>query len=225
MSINAFVRLCTDHPQGYLSVFFFIQIVCITTAAVFFCWKYSDALFLRRSIISKKRIVLSFLALTPLAIWHIHTIGKFIVSVDGMFQTGTSVELSEAFASMHQAIWGNLAYNASSLGVLFSSLLSVVAPLHEEILINGFIANWIIRRANIFAGLVSMPVVFTLAHVPAFGFGNHLWGLFFAGSTYILIRVLSGSVAFAILSHCFINILIFVPKWAITVLYHIYVIE
>jgi len=193
---------------------------------VFFCMKYPGALFTKRSyVVSKRRFALAILVLLHLTIWHVLTINKLALPICGMFQTGTAVDLSNAFASMYKAVWSNLAYDVSLIGVVFSSLLSLTGPMHEEILINGFAANWIIRRVSFIAAIFITPLVFAFSHLPAFGFGKHLWGLFFAGLSYLLVRVISGSVLWSIVSHCLINMLIFIPKWVITILYHMYALE
>ena len=49
--------------------------------------------------------------------------------------------------------------------------------------------------------------------------GIRLVPLFFAGVTYVMVRFCSVSLSLAVLSHCVINAVIFLPKWVVAALY------
>jgi len=126
---------------------------------------------------------------------------------------------NETLASIHNEVWSRLAYGSSLAGVLCSSVLSFADPVLEEVVFRGFVVNAIAKPRGFFAAVIGASACFALVHVLQFGFGIHLLPLFFAGLTYAIIRVCSGSLVLAIFAHWTINVVIFLPKWLVAVMH------
>src|SRR5262249_2046889 len=122
-------------------------------------------------------------------------------------------------ASLHTAAWDSLAYGHTLIGVIGSSISSFTAPLLEEIVFSGLLANSITKACGVRTAIVGVPACFAFAHVIHFGFGVQIILLYFAGLIYVLIRISSGSLLFSILSHQIINMVVLAPKWLIPYLH------
>lgn len=133
--------------------------------------------------------------------------------------SGFGVEDTKMLASLYNEVWGRQAYGPSLAGVLSSSVLLFASPILEEIVFTGFTLNAIAKRYGSVAAVLGVPVCFALVHAFQFGLGTQLIPLFFAGLTYALIRLSSGSLLLAILGHWTINALVFLPKWVVAVMY------
>ncbi len=80
--------------------------------------------------------------------------------------------LNEVLPDIHAMTWNKIVYGASFLGVIYGSILSLVAPFFEEIIISGLFANYICKKKNVIYALTITPVCFSLLHIPAFGIGG-----------------------------------------------------
>jgi membrane protease YdiL (CAAX protease family) len=121
--------------------------------------------------------------------------------------------------TVYQEIWNGLAYGSSLTGVICNSVASFVAPLWEEVLFSGLLANRFAAWLGNISGILVTPACFALVHVLQFGFGTHLVELYFAGVAYTAVRFRSGRLGLSVLCHMLVNFVVFVPKWAVAVAY------
>lgn len=140
-----------------------------------------------------------------------------------MALSGFGVEGTKTLASIHHDVWGSLAYGSSLAGVVCSSVMSFAGPVLEEVVFTGFVVNAIAKPYGFVVAVVSAPACFALVHGFQFGVGLHLVPLFFAGVTYAVIRLCSGSLLLAVFGHWTINAVIFLPKWVVAVMHFTHV--
>jgi membrane protease YdiL (CAAX protease family) len=96
--------------------------------------------------------------------------------------------------------------------------MSFAVPVLEEVVFTGSVVNAIAKPYGFVTAVVGVPMCFGLVHVFQFGVGRHLVPVFFAGVTYVAIRVFSGSLLLAVLAHCVVNAVILLPKWVVAVI-------
>lgn len=207
-----FVAFISIHEAGYRLTFFLVQLGLICGALVFLSARYTSALWTPPPS-WRRGIRISVLILLPLFLYQVSKSISGVRVAMSLSEVGENGRSSVAFA--HNYVWSRLAYASSLDGVVHSSVMSFVAPVLEEIIFSGFVVNIIARPYGFTAAVVGSALCFALAHVFQFGFGLHLNLLFASGLTYASIRVCSGSLLLAVLAHCMINAVIFLPKWVI----------
>ncbi|MBW8016483.1 MAG: CPBP family intramembrane metalloprotease [Planctomycetes bacterium] len=219
--IDFFVALCSNHPTAYTSTFFGVQVTFNLLAIIYFVCRYRSALGLVWTKVRFKRIIIGLLILWPLVAWQFSNLSDFAVLQNKILDYGDGDKVIELITDFHNKIWSRLQYGTSLPGVIYTSIFGIVAPCFEEIMISGFLLNYICRKKNIIWALAIVPFCFTLLHIPAFGFGLHLLPLLWAGYTYVLIRFVTGNILFSIGAHIFVNIIVFLPKWSIAMMHFI----
>ena len=211
-----FSRFTSEHDVGYRVTFFLVQLSLICGVIVFLSRTYTSAVW-RPQPSRGRGIAISLIILLPLLLVYLSS------SVRGIHATialsGFGVEDTQALASSYQDVWGRLAYGSSTVGAFCSSILSFVGPVLEEIVFTGFVLNVIGKRYGFVAAAIGAPACFGLCHAIQFGFGAHLIPLFFAGMTYAMMRILSGSLWAAVFGHWIINAVIFLPKWVLAMIH------
>jgi membrane protease YdiL (CAAX protease family) len=122
-------------------------------------------------------------------------------------------------ASIYQNYWDEAAAGTSPVAIACASVRTLAMPLVEEVVLTGLLTNAIARRYGFAAAAVGVPLCFTLGHVHRVGIDISLVPLFFASVTYVMVRLCSGSLSLAVLSHSVINAVVFLPKWVVAALY------
>jgi membrane protease YdiL (CAAX protease family) len=206
----------SEHDAGYRVTFFLVQLSLICGAVVFASRSHTAAAWTPQPSWGRG-IAISVLTLLPLFLYHLSSSVQGIQATIALSSFGG--EARETLSSIHDETWGRLAYGSSLAGVVCSSVMSFTAPVLEELVFTGFVLNATAKQYGFVVAVVSTSACFALVHVFQFGVGQHLALLFFAGLTYAGIRVLSGSLLLAVFGHCTINVVIFLPKWAIAVLH------
>jgi membrane protease YdiL (CAAX protease family) len=217
-----FIRVVADHHTSYFLIFFVVQMSLTCGAILFLSKRYASALWYPQTQSRSHRFDF-LLILMPLLLFHLSDCLSIFPSIIVLPSIATANELSQTLASMHQDIWGRLAYGSSLTGVVCESIITFVSPVLEEILFSGLLANRLARSFGVTVAVLGAPVCFALIHAVQFGLGPHLIALFFAGLTYTIIRFYSGSLLMAVFSHLAINFVIFVPKWIVAVMHFTHV--
>lgn len=214
MHWSAFAEFASIHNAAYKFTFFAVQVCLSCAVIVFLTKKYPTALWLPKPQLKNRRLLPAMLVV-PLLAWHFRAwfaMARIFIITSAQ----DHAVAKQIIESMHNSIWVGMAYGASFTGVICFSLLSaIMAPLFEEMLVNGLLANAFVRSFGVSAALICTPVCFALGHVPQFGFGQQIIPIFFMGLTGILIRFYSGSLKLSIFTHILMNIVILAPKWAV----------
>lgn len=218
------LELAQKHDAIYANSFFVIQLL---GTLFFICYflRYSSALHTKSSSFKdlNKKLLLMILILLPVLIWHGHNCHRFISTLSEITSAvsqgviGAS-EYKVFIHSINTEVWGQLAYGDDLYGMIFSSILSFIAPILEELTFTGFIMNKLSKRFNIIFCILATSTLFMSIHFFQFGIKPQLLVLFWYSATYIFIRLKTGSVYFSIGAHMIVNILIFVPKWGLYIL-------
>ena len=192
----SFTRAVADHHASYFLIFFGVQMSLICGAILFLTRNYASALWSPPAP-SGSHSFKSLVILVPLLLFHLSNWLLIFPLIMVPPSIPKSNELSQTLASMHDEIWGRLAYGASLTGVVCESISSFVAPVLEEMLFSGLLANRLAKSFGLTVAVLGAPVCFALVHVVQFGIGPHLIPLFLAGLTYTVIRFYSGSLRMA----------------------------
>lgn len=214
-----FVAYASPHPIIYRAVFAIVQFGLMTGGIVYLSRKFRSALWYPPPS-TWRRSVAALACLLPILSYHlciglssIRTIAELVAAP----QQDIAMPL---LVSLYQQSWGALAYGSSFDGVIFSSALSFVTPVLEEIVFSGFVANALVRRFGFTAAVLGTSVCFCFVHAVRFGIGMQLVPVLFAGMTYVIVRLVSGSLFLAVLAHCIVNAVVFLPKWAVAIAYN-----
>jgi membrane protease YdiL (CAAX protease family) len=219
MLVPVFPKMVIEQDLAYsvYTLVFWVMQLSVTCAGIaFLSSRYASATLVPQP--SWGRVTAgSLLVLGPLLLMHL---GKSVHSTYHLLclPSWYGPEASEAVASIFYDTWERLPYGVTVVGVS-CSLASFVFVVLEELVFTGFLFNIIGARYGLGAALLATPTCFTLAHTFSYGFGEHLVNLFFASLTYVMLRVLSGSLLLAVAAHWTINALIFLPKWVVAAMY------
>jgi membrane protease YdiL (CAAX protease family) len=115
--------------------------------------------------------------------------------------------------------WQPVADGPTPTDLAYASIMTLVAPVLEETLFTGFLLNAIAKPHGFVAAALGVSLCFTFVHAFKIGVGVFLIPLALAGLTYAVIRIWCGSLLLAVLAHCTINVVIFIPKWVIATIY------
>jgi membrane protease YdiL (CAAX protease family) len=211
-----FASLASEHRLGYRIVFFLVQFSLICGAVGYLTGKYRSAIWMPQPS-WRRGIAVSLITSLPLLILHLFVSVQRIQAIIVLSSLGA--QGTQALEPFYREVWGQLAYGLSGTGVLFSSFLSFTAPVLEEMVFTGFAVNAIGKRCGFIAAAVGAAACFAVAHAVQFGIGAHLIFLFFAGITYTMIRIFSGSLVWAVLAHLTINAVVFLPKWLLAAIH------
>ena len=216
MQCPSFSHFMTPHDAAYRVSFFVLQLSLTIGCVVLLSAAYSSAIWVPQP--SWQRTALkSLLMLLPIFLFYLS--GSIIGTQSAFALSGFGVEGNKMLDSIHNQVWGQLAYGPSLPGVLCVSVMAFVEPVLEEMIFRGFVINALVTRIGFVGAIIGASACFALLHVIQFGVGVHLIPLFFAGATYGIIRVYSGSLAFAVVGHLAVNTVIFLPKWAVALLH------
>jgi membrane protease YdiL (CAAX protease family) len=211
-----FSNFASEHDAAYRVAFFFVQSVLATSAFVLLSKRYKTALWVPQP--SWHRGIVAFIIiLLPLLLFHLSACVRGIQATIALLRFG--IAGTQALDSIFNEVWSLLAYGPSPEGVFCSPILFVVVPPLEEVVFTGFVVNVISKRYGLTAAVIGASACFALVHAVQFGIGVHLISLFFAGMTYAMIRIFSGSLLLAVVGHWIINAVIFLPKWVLAVIH------
>jgi membrane protease YdiL (CAAX protease family) len=205
---------CSDHLEGYLLVFWVVQVLLIAGVVIFTTWRYSTGLW-KPFPGPWHRSLKPLLLLVPLIVWHVSDSIEMVTILKLGATFGRDAEFQLQLADTYAQIWTPLAQSLSLQDVVCTSILSLVAPAFEEIVFTGFLLNATAKRWGFLAASTITPFCFTLAHIPSFGIGMNLVPLLCALTAYTIIRLATGSLLYAVIAHMIINAVVFFPKWII----------
>ena len=208
----------SNNPIIYNLSFFLTQSLIMLIASFYFLRKYPTALYSKNSIAIIRNLKKTIIIAAPLIIFYAYGCVKSVNATSSLAQVignhpNQFDDIKNIFIEINQKALGNLAYGATSLGIILSSISSFITPIFEEIIITGIAYNYISRFVKWHYAVVITAITFSMLHIIAFGFGLHIISLFFCSITYILTRIKTGHIAYSIISHLIINFIIFLPKW------------
>ena len=204
-------------PRRRLSSFLFLPPVCLATVDKPILSKNYSSAVLSPQPSWRGGTLTKLLILLPLLIYYLcSSIGGISAA---LALPGFGPEGNKMLDSLHDEVWGRLAYGPTLAGVLCVSVMAFTGPILEELVFRGFLINALAKRNGFVVAVIAASACFALTHVLQFGVGMHLIPLFFSAITYAMIRIYSGSLTLAIFSHLAINVIVFFPKWVITVLH------
>lgn len=219
--LTFFVEWAGSHHSAYLTAFFLFQMMLMVWATSYAFRKYGKALYSTNAKFWSRRHLCLFVAL-PLIILHARDVSAFVDSFRQMVDLAGPSQLEGAIHQLHERVWKSMAYGSSWLGVIYFSISTLSVPLWEEAIFSGFVCNRIGTSRGWLAGLIVTPLIFTLIHLPVMTEPSALIMLYAAGLTYTSIRLLGGSVFFAVTAHTLINIYVMLPKWLLAWLHFRY---
>jgi membrane protease YdiL (CAAX protease family) len=132
---------------------------------------------------------------------------------------GSRAQSTEYLASLFSQEWRPVADLPTRMDFVYASVMTFLAPVVEEALFTGFLLNAIAKPCGFIVAALGVALCFTFTHTLKVGVGVILIPLFFASLTYLAIRIWCGSLLLAMLAHCAINGVIFIPKWAVAASY------
>lgn len=216
---DTFSAFVSNNYSTYLCTFFVIHFVLHLLAIIILMPKYRSSLGLIRTKAKTQRMLLAIIVLLPLVGWYFSDLLSFFSSLKNLISVGEGDQFKVFISELHNRVWSQVAYGPTLSGVVCFTIMFFVTPFFEEIMITGFLNNYICRRTNLLWALAITPVFFAMSHIMVFGFGFHLLPLLWQGYCYVLIRFLTGNIIYSIGAHLLVNLMIFIPKWTIAYLY------
>jgi len=213
-----FAHFASQHKEAYHLTFFGVQVGLVIATILFLSMKYPDALW-RPGTTQDRRTVISLCILLPLLVYHMSSWPRGFRAIAFCARYSHQPTVKIMIDQLHNKTWSALAYGSNPSGVIYSSAISFIGPVFEEILFSGLLVNAIARSFRATTAILITPVCFALSHGFQFGFGPQLIPLLCAGLTYTLIRIFSGSLRLAIFGHLLVNFVIFLPKWILAILH------
>ena len=129
-------------------------------------------------------------------------------------------EVQRVVAELQVRAWGRLGRGDSLIDVIRITMLSLImAPLVEEMLFTGLLANRLIRRFGVTVALLVTPLAFVAGHMFLVSFGKEAVLLYFAALSYVAVRMYTGSLVASVICHAAVNAVIIAPKLIIAFLY------
>jgi membrane protease YdiL (CAAX protease family) len=217
MRSDSYARLTQQYPDQYLLIFFMLQMLLSVIISAWLGFKYRAALW-RPTPLPPLRSFVPVLLLLPLLLWYgLSGASSTIVLLCNTALIGDQEQVRNMLTQIHDQVWSEMAYGPSIIGVACSSASTLLFPVLEEIVFTGLLANAIYRKWGFSATVTVVPIVFSLAHLPAFGFGAHIFPLLLACGAYTAIRLTTGSLLYSLAGHLLVNCVILLPKWLIAV--------
>ncbi len=181
-------------------IFFIVQTLLIFGVVLFSSIRYQFALWKPPAV--KHSAWLVFLAAFPALLYYVfRAVWLFVI-----LAKAASIPNAQIY-QIHYALWSDLPYGASLEGVFFSSIMLIFGPVFEEIIFTGFLLNFFLKRYNLLSAIVSIPILFTVAHIPQQGLGVHLISIFVSGLAFVFVRLVSGKLSYSVMCHMFINVI------------------
>jgi membrane protease YdiL (CAAX protease family) len=218
MSWRPFWLFTAKHNDGFYIALLFTQLFLGLGVVALFSTRYSSAIWTRKGLAWPQLLVALAVFLPLLLFYAFHCFSQIQCALSYSPRSGRAEDL-RMLASIYQYYWDETAAGTSPVAIACASVRTLALPLVEEVLLTGFLTNAIARRYGFAAAAVGVPLCFTLGHVPRFGIHMSLVPLFFASVTYVTVRFCSGLLSLAVLSHCVINAVVFLPKWVVAALY------
>ncbi len=180
--------------------------------------KYPSAIWIpRRS--GRPRFLWFLLILLPLLIFHLCNCLMQLQAISDAAKFGSRAQSTEYLASLFSQEWRPVADLPTRVDLVYASVTTFLAPVVEETLFTGFLLNAISKPCGFIAAALGVALCFTFMHAFKVGVGVILIPLFFASLTYSAIRIWCGSLLLAMLAHCAVNGVIFIPKWVVAAIY------
>jgi len=218
MRWRPFWLFTAKHNDGFYIAQLIAQLILGFGVIVLLSRRYSSAIWTRERL-ARPQLLAALVVLLPLLLFHAsHCFSQIHYALSCLPRSGRTADVG-MLASFYQYEWDESASGTSPAAIACASVSALAAPLLEELVLTGFLTNAIARRYGFAAAAVGVPLCFTLGHVHQVGIDIRLVPLFFAGVTYVMVRFCSGSLSLAVLSHCVINAVIFLPKWVVAALY------
>lgn len=218
MRWRPFWSFTARHNDGFYIALLSAYLVLGFGVVVLLSARYSSAIWARERL-ARPQLLVALVVLLPLLLFHAsHCLSQIQYALSYSPRSGRAEDV-RMLAFIYQGYWDEAASGTSPVAIACASVRSLAGPLVEEVVLTGFLANAIARRYGFAVAAVGVPLCFTLSHFPRVGTDIRLIPLFFASVTYVMVRLCSGSLSLAVLSHCLINALIFLPKWIVAALY------
>lgn len=129
-------------------------------------------------------------------------------------------EVRRVIVELQGIAWGRLGRGDSVIDVIRITTLSLVmAPVVEEMLFTGLLANRLTRRFGVTVALLVTPFAFVAGHMFVVSFGKDAILLYWAGFSYVAVRMYTGSLIASVICHAVVNAVIIAPKLVIAFLY------
>ena len=167
----------------------------------------------------QRRFLWFLLILLPLLVFHLRNCLMQLQAISDAARFGSRAQSTEYLASLFSQEWRPVADLPTRMDLVYASVMTFVAPIVEETLFTGFLLNAIAKPCGFMAAALGVAFCFAFAHTFKAGVGVILIPLVFASLTYSAIRIWCGSLLLAVLAHCAINGVIFIPKWVIAASY------
>ena len=213
---HSFRGFVATHDDTYVNTFFVVQMLLILGFTAAFSWRYASAIWVPHAL-QVRRMAIAAVLTIPLMLYYGAKATTGLHGLVGLLQYPDHAKL---IARVYHSVWGVLAYgDRSLLRVVYSSILSFIGPVWEEIIITGFLLNLLLKRCPSIVAILAGSICFASMHIFQFGFGTQLIPIFFMGVTCELIRVTSGSLWLSVIGHFLINLIIFIPKWLVAIVY------
>ena len=213
-----FLAFAQKQESACRITFLLIQVSLVFGGVVLLSRKYASALWVPQPL-GRRPFSAFLLILLPMLLFHLVFC---LLELRAIINSATFPQRTEAtrmLASIYHQEWATTVSGTSGIEVVCESIMSFVAPVLEEVVFTGFVVNAIAKPYGFVAAALGAPLCFTLYHTLKFGVGVILIPLFFAGVTYSLVRICSGSLLLAVLAHCTVNAVIFLPKWVVAAIW------
>ena len=158
--------------------------------------------------------------IAPLLAYYLSTLLPRIDAFIFFWKFSHMDEVRRVIAELHGKAWGRLGSGESVIDVIRIATLSLImAPVVEETLFTGLLTNRLTRRFGVTAALLVTPFAFVAGHMFLVSFGLDAILLFFAGLSYVAVRMYTGSLIASVVCHAVVNAVIIAPKLVIAFLY------
>ncbi len=197
----------------YFIAYFLYQILLLFSIGTSLSIRFAAAVWIPQPPLFT-RTTLWLLVALPLLLFYTIPLVRNLDSFVSLWTLSGDPSVDQQIVPTFNRIWKALPYGANWDGVILSSLTAFTGPIYEEVFFSGFLANIVLRRLGTIAALLVVPACFMLSHTLQFGWGWHILPLYFAGLTYLTIRLTTGSILWSIFAHLTANFIVFLPKWA-----------
>jgi membrane protease YdiL (CAAX protease family) len=207
-----------QHRTAWLIAWLFVQVILTFGCAVLLIRQYADAVWIPRPL-GRQRFRRFLLVLLPMLVFQLSFSSIQLQAICDAATYPSRSQSTGFLASLFCHEWQPVADGPTQADLVYASVLNFVGPVLEETVFTGFLLNAIARRYGFIAGSFGVALCFSVWHTPRYGIDAILIPLFFASLTFSAIRVWCGSLLLAVMAHCMINGVIFIPKWTVAALY------
>jgi membrane protease YdiL (CAAX protease family) len=215
MHWRSFWALTANHNTAYWVTCLLVSSILTFGAVVILSQRYASAIWTPRPA-GWRRFLVFLIILLPLLLFHLSHCLAEIQDISTSLAFPGRAEANQMLVSIYHNEWDYVtSFDTSAVGVVCDSIKTLVVPVLEEVVFTGFLVNAIAKLYGFAAAVVGTSACFVFFHVFKFAIDPRLIPLFFAAATYGMIRICTGSILLAVLGHCTINAVIYLPKWVI----------